>query len=347
MFPLQFPVSVLRNRLPTDRSVLDPFCGRGTTNFAARLSGLRSVGIDSSPVAVAIAAAKISSSTSARVVDEAGSILKVGTLREAPPSGEFWRRAYQMETLRELCVLRDELLRDCASDARILLRAIVMGALHGPTAVEQQAYFSNQCPRTFAPKPRYAVAYWKREGLKPPRVDVLGVIRRRATRFLASQPKRKASVVVLGDSRRPETMSGPARFDWVITSPPYYGMRSYIPDQWLRSWFVGGPAYVDYSQGIQLDHGAPESFIADLAKVWRNAANASRDNARLVCRFGGIHDRRADPLEIARESFRDSGWRLLTARSAGTALDGRRQAKQFSGIQRRPRKEYDFYARRS
>jgi len=40
MFPLDFPLDILRKRaLPGDR-VLDPFCGRGTTNFAARLVGL-------------------------------------------------------------------------------------------------------------------------------------------------------------------------------------------------------------------------------------------------------------------------------------------------------------------
>jgi len=345
MFPLDFPLSVLRNRLPTDRLVLDPFCGRGTTNFAARLSGLRSVGIDSSPVAVAIAAAKVASSNSAAVVNATRNILRADVATDDPPSGDFWKRAYHRDTLRKLCVLREALLRDCSSDARVLLRAIVMGALHGPTAVTRQAYFSNQCPRTFAPKPRYAIAYWKRECLKAPRVNVLEIIRLRAARFLARLPKHNKSFAILGDSRSLDTMEGGKRFDWIITSPPYYGMRTYISDQWLRNWFVGGPAHVDYQQGDQLDHGGPETFAADLAKVWRNAASVSKGNARLVCRFGGIRDRRADPLEIARESFRNSGWRLMTARSAGTALDGRRQAKQFAGVQKVPRQEYDLYAR--
>jgi hypothetical protein len=43
--------------------VFDPFCGRGTTNFAARLANLYSVGIDTSPVAQAITAAKLISPT--------------------------------------------------------------------------------------------------------------------------------------------------------------------------------------------------------------------------------------------------------------------------------------------
>ena len=30
------------------------------------------------------------------------------------------------------------------------------------------------------------------------------------------------------------------RFTRVITSPPYLGMRTYLPDQWLRYWALGG-----------------------------------------------------------------------------------------------------------
>ena len=54
MFPLDFPLNILQCRAKHGESVLDPFCGRGTTIFAARLTGLSSVGVDSSPVAAAM-----------------------------------------------------------------------------------------------------------------------------------------------------------------------------------------------------------------------------------------------------------------------------------------------------
>jgi len=69
-----------------------------------------------------------------------------------------------------------------------------------------------------------------------------------------------------------------------------------------------------------------------------------KSDARLVCRFGGIHDRKYDCLEIAKNSFTESGWRLTTIKAAGNALNGRRQAMQF-GAQKYPRQEYDLYAR--
>src|SRR5712691_10633239 len=61
MFPLEFPLGVLTRQSRPQQWVLDPFCGRGTTTFAARLLGLPSVGLDSNPLAAALAAAKLPS----------------------------------------------------------------------------------------------------------------------------------------------------------------------------------------------------------------------------------------------------------------------------------------------
>lgn len=58
MFPLTFPLRHLRQAKP-GQWVLDPFCGRGTTNFAARLFGLPTAAVDCNPVAAAITEAKM------------------------------------------------------------------------------------------------------------------------------------------------------------------------------------------------------------------------------------------------------------------------------------------------
>ena len=59
MYPLDFPLRVLKKHGKRGDWVIDPFCGRGTTNFAARLLEMPSVGVDSSPVAAALAKAKL------------------------------------------------------------------------------------------------------------------------------------------------------------------------------------------------------------------------------------------------------------------------------------------------
>jgi hypothetical protein len=349
MYPLDFPLRVLAHGTMKNPWVYDPFCGRGTTNLAARLNAMPSVGIDSSPVAVAIAKAKIVRASAKSVVDCATQILRDGREPENIPHGQFWKRAYDPSVLYQICQLREEFLRDCRSSRRKILRAIVMGALHGPRCKTQPSYFSNQCPRTFAPKPAYAVRYWKRHKMNPPSVNVLEIIRRRAERFLSVPLPETEGIVLEQDSRQWADESLEGLFSWVITSPPYYGMRTYIPDQWLRYWFVGGPTSVDYSsKSKDFQHSSPEDFSRQLKSVWVNAALMSREDANLVCRFGGIHDRQQDCIEILKNSFQGSGWKLTTIKDAGSALDGRRQASQFGTDQKKhPRKEYDVYARRA
>lgn len=347
MFPLDFPLNILQRRARVGDVVLDPFCGRGTTNFAARLVGLHSLGVDSSPVATAITASKLAIATVDDIVAEARRILTGGEPRHIPAS-EFWQWAFHRNVLDALCRFREAFLDDCTTDARIALRGIVLGALHGPKQKAFPSYFSNQCPRTYAPKPGYATRFWRGRGLAPEPIDVLDVIGRRAKRYYGTSCD-VTGTVRLADSRDAEALKPEAlgiRFDWVITSPPYYGMRTYIPDQWLRNWFVGGSESVDYSSRNQVVHSSPEEFAGDLRRVWRNAESVCYEDANMVIRFGGIADRRADPLDLIKNSLSDSGWRITTIREAGSAAEGKRQADTFLRAKSTPLVEYDVWAMR-
>ncbi|MBI3527208.1 MAG: DNA modification methylase [Betaproteobacteria bacterium] len=345
MFPLEFPMGILERYAKNGQKLLDPFCGRGTANFAARVCGLSTLGVDSSPVAAAITAAKLANTDTSQVLRAASRIL--GTVPSADvPTGEFWDLAFHPTVLQMLCRLREGLITDCSSDARRALRGILLGALHGPITKDVPSYFSNQCMRTYAPKPAYAVKYWRFHGQMPSYVDVLALVRRRAERYLSGELPISRGESRLGDSRDPFCFSLDfrAEFDWIITSPPYYGMRTYIPDQWLRYWFVGGPSTVSYSSDGQLDHGSPHDFIVQLKQVWENAAKVCKDGARLVIRFGGISDRKATPLELIKQSFSGASWKINTTLSAGTSKLGRRQADSFLTTSSTPIQEYDVWA---
>lgn len=348
MYPLDFPLSVLRRHGKVGEWVIDPFCGRGTTNFAARLLGMPSVGVDSSPVAAALAQAKLVYATPGRVVASARTILDKADQPVSVPSGAFWKLAYAPKTLLQLCQLRQALLDDCASATRVLLRAIILGALHGPRPKGTPSYFSNQAPRTFAPKPNYAVKFWAERSMRPSTVDVLAIIKARAERYLAEPPPDVEGMVQLADSREAETFRDVPKARWVVTSPPYYGMRTYLPDQWLRHWFLGGPDYVEYRQHeAQLEHTGADHFSSEMNRVWRNVAKRSAPNARLVIRFGGIHDRDAEPMDVLRESLADSGWIMVTAKHVSDADTGRRQVRQFQASPKKSIAEHDVYCRRA
>lgn len=330
MFPLEFPLRVLSRHAREGETVLDPFAGRGTTLYAGRLLGLRAFGIDSNPVAVAISEAKLANTTPERVVAAAHRILEKIEQPCDLPVGEFWRFAFHERVLNSLCRLREGLLHNCESDTRKALRAVILGALHGPRAKYQQSHFSNQCPRTYAPKPRYSVKFWRERNMLPPDIDVLGVITRRAYRYFGGERTAAVGHVMAGDSRRPASFSSVfSKASWIVTSPPYYGMRTYIPDQWLRRWFVGGPSEVEYSNKGQLSHASQVQFADGMRSVWRNCATKAKPNCRMVIRFGSIHDRDVDALKLVKDSLKDTPWRVTTSRKAGSASAGKRQADHF------------------
>ncbi|HYL56662.1 MAG TPA: hypothetical protein VEU73_13910 [Gemmatimonadales bacterium] len=196
-------------------------------------------------------------------------------------------------------------------------------------------------------KPGYAVSFWRKHGMKPPKVDVLELIERKAARYFGALPPWVPGTVVCADSTSTPLTSISSKAQWVVTSPPYYGMRTYLPDQWLRYWFIGGPARVSYVSEGQLEHTSPERFAEHLSQVWKNVAEACGEGARMVVRFGGIRYRNQNPREILWESLRiaDCGWRITNVRSAGLATRGKRQAQQFLETLKKPIVESDVYAR--
>ena len=185
-----------------------------------------------------------------------------------------------------------------------------------------------------------------RRGLYPREVDTLDLIARRTYRYLANVPPVTSSRIYTADGRNIDQLDIPAKPGLFITSPPYYGMTTYIPDQWLRSWFIGGKPEVEYAQPCgSLNHDSSTKFVESIRNVWRAAANIAADNAKLIFRFGGIYSRQVDPKTLAIESLHDSGWKITTIRNAGTSYNGKRQAIQFGARGRGAvTMEYDIYA---
>lgn len=207
----------------------------------------------------------------------------------------------------------------------------MLGILHGPRNKGLPSYLSNQMPRTYASKPGYAVKFWKTRALQPVRVNTLDVIARRAARLLEAQPPSAGGRVYLGDSVAILGTLRP-RFDLVVTSPPYYGMRTYLPDQWLRSWFVGGAPEVPYGSAGQIARQPSQAaFVTALAEVWRATASRCHSRARLAVRFGALPSARTDPSRLLLDSLQqaEAGWVITEVRPAGTSTYQARQAEQF------------------
>ncbi|MES0000911.1 site-specific DNA-methyltransferase [Mesorhizobium sp. M0051] len=347
MFPLEYPLQIIKKHKKYNPVVVDPFCGRGTTIYAARKGGLRSYGFDTSPIAVAIAKAKLASASSGDILMLATELLE--TEPRNIPDSPFFQKAYSNSTLRQLCSLREGLLRlDKETDESALLRAAALGCLHGPRASDlaRSGYFSNQMPRTFASKPDYSVRFWKKKELVAPKVSVLDVIRRKIERIpdLNSPTVGSFERIRCVDARFSAPYRNIKGSILAVTSPPYYGMRTYVQDQWLRNWFLGGPDDVDYNTDIQIRHSSHDDFVRDLARVWTHLKKSATDGIDLYVRFGTIPSIKSDARQLLRASLEESGgWKLLYTRRARTASEGKRQAEQMKSDSSAA-EEFDFHA---
>ena len=349
MFPLEYPLKVLHQHKKNTPVIMDPFCGRGTTLFAARSLGLKARGIDSSPVAVANAQAKLANIDNEAVLSLARNFIEEYDNPEIP-SSEFFRQAFHRSTLKQICSIRDG-LNDLkrSSNASVALKAAMLGCLHGPINknIRSLSYFSNQMPRTFAPKPDYAVNYWKERNLSPPKVNVSQILLKKLNRIqeVPISDGMRFTHAKLGDSRFASSIPTSLRdFSIVITSPPYYGMRTYVEDQWVRNWFLGGPSQVIYGNKEQLEHSGEQSFVESLGKVWKNMARTKSDSLRMYIRFGIIPSMKADPIKLFKESLDSSEehWKLISTRQAASADSGKRQANLMA-TSSKAALEYDFH----
>ena len=350
MFPLEYPLSILKKHKSDSPIVYDPFCGRGTTIYAARTMGLSSWGVDTSPIAVAIAKAKLATASFEDIIELAEKLIKKSA--KDIPKTPFFRNAYHSKTLHELCALREGLLAiKVETGASILLRAATLGCLHGPLTkkLENSGYFSNQMPRTFSSKPDYSVRYWKQRGMKAPNVRVVDVLQRKLARIdLEADCTGDFQQILCSNSQFANTYRKlPNDISLVVTSPPYFGMKTYIQDQWLRKWFLGGEETVDYATGAQLDHSSHEVFAKSLAKVWKNIHKSEADQLDLYIRFGGVPSRTSDAKQLLKASLEEAkGWKVISVRNAKTAHAGNRQADQMS-FGSHADTEFDFHAVRA
>lgn len=182
--------------------------------------------------------------------------------------------------------------------------------------------------------------------MRPPEVDVIDIIGTRAEKLLSENLPPVRAHVANADSRKvswEKLLDGLGPVSWIVTSPPYYGLRTYRPDQWIREWFLGGSHTVEYTVDSQLRHSSLEDFAFDLAEVFERLIPVCSDSARLVMRFGSINDRPVDALNLVRTALRDSGWVVDTVRNAGIASAGRRQAEAFAATSQPARAEFDIW----
>lgn len=238
MFPVGFVKRTVEAYCPAGGAVLDPFCGRGTVPYVARVTGRPSLGVDLNPVAFLFASAKVDPEPRvevllARITDIAQAVSPADTV----PENEFQRWAWSPAALGFLRAAR-RMLDWRGSRRDRTLMAVILVHLHGKAGNA----ISNQMRQSKAMAPDYAVRWWGERDMSPPDIDPEAYFASKVRwRYRHGIPRGPCARIVLGDARRllPRTRR---RFAMLLTSPPYCGVTNYRVDNWIRLWMLGeGP----------------------------------------------------------------------------------------------------------
>ncbi len=247
-YPPKVPRALLERWAGPRTTVLDPFCGAGTTLLEAKLAGRPSVGIDLNPLAIALSMAKLQSVKQRDVNDRltmlAHAFCGEGEIDDVP---DTLLPIFHRRTLAQLCYLRRVL--DSGSPEDVFLRGCTLGIMHGKGRRNgTTAYLSVDMPNTFSMSPNYVRRFVERNGLQQPPVDVFSKLRERSAWLLRSRPLPMVptATVLTGDACRLDEVldaAGIGSVGAIITSPPYLGILRYGAFNWIRLWFLGYDQY--------------------------------------------------------------------------------------------------------
>lgn len=278
MFPVSFVRATIETHCPSDGSVLDPFCGRGTVPYVARVTGRASLGIDVNAVAYLFSAAKTNPEPKvervvARVIEIAAAVRPTDLVA----ANEFQKLAWSPRVLGFLNAARRTLdWRDSRLDGTVM--ALVLVHLHGKIGNA----VSNQMRQSKSMAPDYAVRWWTDHCLQPPDIDPVRYFEDRAAwRYRYGIPGGAKARIELGDARDVLPYAR-RRFSMLLTSPPYYNVTNYRVDNWIRLWMLGEGELPNYANAQR--YGDRDRYTKMLRGVFRAAKRTLKDDAVIYVR---------------------------------------------------------------
>lgn len=332
MFPTDFAFWIVKRYTRTGRGVLDPFCGRGMSVFAAAAQGRHGLGIEINPVGWIYAKTKLNPADEPEVLRRLDEILSLAMrLRRAhddlPP---FFDWAYSKSVRRFLVAARHHLDWRRDSVDRTLM-SLILVYLHG----KRGQSLSNQLRQAKAMAPEYSIRWWRERGMRPPHVNVSAFMTQRIRwRYRKGTHNFDNSTVYLGDSTvllGNDRRTAGRKFDLLFTSPPYFGVTNYHYDQWLRLWMLGGTAAPESTgEKWRGRFESRENYEALLERVFRASKPLLTRNAVVYVRTDAREFTRLLTCQVLRRVFPTKSFRTRAQPFNGhtqTALFGDKAPK--------------------
>ena len=255
-FVLSFPPHLVaeyveRFGLSDKQTLLDPFCGTGTTIVEAKMLGIPSIGIEAHPMAHFASQVKIDWN-----INPAGLLEHAGNVAERA-ARELDSQGIQDDPLFEVNLKKKLVLRTLESEkAKLLLdNSISPLPLHKSLvlidAIRQnyhKKYFRHEL-LAFAKALVFSISnlrFGPEVGIGKPKIDApvinawMSEVRRITNDLLPLQNLKNTDAVAhLADSRQVAKLLKPASIDAVITSPPYPNEKDYTRTTRLESVLLG------------------------------------------------------------------------------------------------------------
>ena len=262
-------------------TVLDPFCGKGTTLLEAAASGRQAVGGDISPEAVVSARAKCHPVTTSKVANYIQNL--PSPLRRVPSEiPDTVSLFFQKDTLCHLLAIRKRLLEDMEDGAdahtATFLCGVLLGLLHGHSARS----LSLPCNQAFAMSPGYVRKYVREHKLIRPKRDVCRCLLDKALELLPfPSPMSPVDVVESPANHCSEYMADlGVKANLIVTSPPYLNRQTYIRDAWLRLWFLNRDRHEIAKPSLETGNVA--RFVEGMTPVMLAVSHSVREGGTVV-----------------------------------------------------------------
>ncbi len=252
-FVLSYPPHLVRAYIQRfgmmpGNTVLDPFCGTGTTLVECKKLGINSVGIEAHPMSHFASSVKVDWTPdatkllkhSARIADSTNRELEHAGLSDHPNGRRYRQTLLQLEPEAEALLLTNSISPLPLHKTLALLAEIDrMGS----------TLFRNHQRLAIAKALVYSISnlhFGPEVGVGPPKSDVaviaswlLGIQSVADDLQVLSRITGAHSGVHLADSRQPLAMLKPKSIDAVITSPPYPNEKDYTRTTRLESVLLG------------------------------------------------------------------------------------------------------------
>jgi DNA modification methylase len=237
-FPPALAHYFIRRFSEVGETVLDPFCGGGTTPLESALLKRKALGNDSFSYAYTLSTAKCNplnkndfedyldgKKIAAKSVDNRNLKLL---------DNDDLKIFYSDYTLDQILRLR-EVVSEKDSKKAHYLKAIICGILHGPS----QIYLSIQTKDTYSGTANYVKKYAENNNLTKPKRNIWPNALRKQDMVLEDWvPPWMSEMTNITQTDARNLKFSNEKADLILTSPPYMQTLDYSWNNWLRLWWL-------------------------------------------------------------------------------------------------------------